>query len=149
MLAATAPVRARSARLLSGRDPMALRFARARVTTALQVSGGKRPVLFDKLRSVSHLTQAPTRPSMANLRGPCLAALLAIHPALPAFAADRAPTDATEPNAGQANPPAVLTGKERLGKKWMDEQRIDNCRVPIENRGTRPRPSTCPQVPSG
>src|ERR1700758_3119714 len=23
--------------------------------------------------------------------------------------------------------PAVLTGKERLGPKWTDEQRIDNC----------------------
>jgi len=23
----------------------------------------------------------------------------------------------------------VLTGKERLGRKWMDEQRIDNCKV--------------------
>ena len=29
----------------------------------------------------------------------------------------------------------VLTGKERLGRKWMDEQRIDNCKVPIDKRG--------------
>jgi hypothetical protein len=43
----------------------------------------------------------------------------------------------------QAIPPATLTGKERLGRKWMDEQRIDNCNVPIDKRGTRPRPSTC------
>jgi len=27
----------------------------------------------------------------------------------------------------------VLTGKERLGRKWMDEQRIDNCKVPVDN----------------
>jgi hypothetical protein len=26
--------------------------------------------------------------------------------------------------------PTVLTGKERLGRKWMEEQRIDNCKVP-------------------
>src|SRR5215831_4779069 len=37
----------------------------------------------------------------------------------------------------------VLTGKERLGRKWMDEQRIDNCKVPIEKRGTKPRLDTC------
>jgi hypothetical protein len=42
----------------------------------------------------------------------------------------------------------VLTGKERLGPKWTDEQRIDNCHVPIDKRGTKPRPSTCPGAPS-
>jgi hypothetical protein len=30
----------------------------------------------------------------------------------------------------------------------MDEQRIDNCNVPIGMRGTRPRPSACPHVPT-
>ena len=38
---------------------------------------------------------------------------------------------------------ATLTGKERLGRKWTDEQRIDNCNVPIDKRGTKPRPDTC------
>lgn len=37
----------------------------------------------------------------------------------------------------------VLTGKERLGRKWMDEQRIDNCKVPMDKRGTKPRQNTC------
>jgi hypothetical protein len=37
----------------------------------------------------------------------------------------------------------VLTGKERLGRKWMDDQRIDNCKVPIDKRGTKPRLDTC------
>jgi len=37
----------------------------------------------------------------------------------------------------------VLTGKERLGRKWMDEQRVDNCKVPIDKRGTRPRLDSC------
>jgi hypothetical protein len=37
----------------------------------------------------------------------------------------------------------VLTGKERLGRKWMDEQRIDNCKVPIDKRGSKPRLDTC------
>ena len=41
-----------------------------------------------------------------------------------------------------------LTGKERLGPKWTDEQRIDNCHVPIDKRGGRPRPDACPTSPS-
>jgi len=43
---------------------------------------------------------------------------------------------------------ASLTGKERLGEKWMDEQRIDNCNVPIDKQGTRPRPSPCSHLPT-
>jgi hypothetical protein len=42
-----------------------------------------------------------------------------------------------------------LTGKERLGRKWMDEQRIDNCNVPPDKRGTRPRSSSCAHIPTG
>ncbi len=45
-----------------------------------------------------------------------------------------------------ASAPKVLTGKERLGPKWTDEQRIDNCKVPVEKRGTKPRPSACTQA---
>jgi hypothetical protein len=41
-----------------------------------------------------------------------------------------------------------LTGKERLGPKWSDEQRIDNCRVPFDKRGGKPRPDNCPNAPS-
>jgi hypothetical protein len=42
-----------------------------------------------------------------------------------------------------------LTGKERLGPKWMDEQRIDNCKVPADKQGARPRSSACPHIPTG
>jgi ribosomal protein L27 len=42
----------------------------------------------------------------------------------------------------------MLTGKERLGPKWTDEQRIDNCNVPIDKRGTKPRPGGCANRPS-
>lgn len=41
---------------------------------------------------------------------------------------------------------AELTGKERLGVKWKDEQRVDNCKVPPEKRGARPRPDSCAHV---
>ncbi len=36
------------------------------------------------------------------------------------------------------------TGKERLGDKASDEQRVDNCKVPPERRGATIRPDTCP-----
>ena len=44
--------------------------------------------------------------------------------------------------------PATQTGKERLGNKWMDEQRTDNCNVPIDKRGSKPRPDSCPDRPT-
>ncbi len=44
--------------------------------------------------------------------------------------------------------PRVLTGKERLGAKWQDEQRVDNCKVPPDKRGTKPRPDACANAPS-
>lgn len=60
------------------------------------------------------------------------------------------PADAQDPvgRPGPASASPTLTGKERLGRKWTDEQRIDNCNVPIDKRGTRPRPAACPHVPS-
>jgi hypothetical protein len=66
---------------------------------------------------------------------------------LPAIAQDETRVDQPRPNAAYS--PATLTGKERLGRKWMDEQRIDNCNVPIDKRGSKPRPSVCPHVPMG
>jgi hypothetical protein len=35
------------------------------------------------------------------------------------------------------------------GRKWTVERRIDNCKAPIDRRGTRPRSSTCPHVLMG
>jgi hypothetical protein len=48
------------------------------------------------------------------------------------------------PTRGPSSP--VRTGKERLGNKWSDEQRVDNCKVPPEKRGTKPRPDACAEV---
>lgn len=41
----------------------------------------------------------------------------------------------------QADP--TRTGKERLGGKASDEQRMDNCKVPPDLRGPTPRPDDC------
>jgi hypothetical protein len=67
--------------------------------------------------------------------------------ALPAFAQTASSPEQQPPNPAVQQ--GTLTGKERLGPKWMDEQRIDNCKVPIDKCGTKPRPSTCPHVPVG
>jgi hypothetical protein len=58
-------------------------------------------------------------------------------------AAPGSPGTATPPNGA-----AQLTGKERLGEKWKDEQRIDNCNVPLDKRGTKPRTDSCARAPS-
>lgn len=55
--------------------------------------------------------------------------------------------ESTRPDAAAGHAPGVLTGKERLGPKWTDEQRIDNCKVPPDRRGAKPRPSTCAGAP--
>lgn len=43
---------------------------------------------------------------------------------------------------------AAVTAKERLGEKWTDEQRVDNCKVPLEKRGSKLRPDTCSSLSS-
>ena len=87
---------------------------------------------------------------MRSLYRRSLAFWLTICPMLPASAQDR-PLDPPASNATtlRSNSPTSLTGKERLGRKWMDEQRIDNCKVPIDKRGTKPRPSTSTALCSG
>jgi hypothetical protein len=54
--------------------------------------------------------------------------------------------------ASLGQPPRIATAqeahtlKERLSDKASDEQRVDNCHVPVERRGTKPRPD-CPEEP--
>jgi hypothetical protein len=46
----------------------------------------------------------------------------------------------------QVTPTVTSSGetlKERLSDKASDEQRVDNCHVPPERRGTKPRPADC------
>ena len=47
-------------------------------------------------------------------------------------------------DANQVPPEPTRTGKERLGGKGADEQRVDNCKVPPDLRGAKPRPDQCP-----
>ena len=51
------------------------------------------------------------------------------------------PCEAQEAKQFQTEP--TRTGKERLGGKASDEQRVDNCKVPPALRGPKPRPNEC------
>jgi hypothetical protein len=102
--------------------------------------------MFDEMMSRCS-TARRKLPAVKLPVGPALALMFAILGASHGFAEDRAPVDGdsrTAPNAIES-----LTGKERLGRKWMDEQRIDNCKVPIDKQGARPRSSACPHIPTG
>jgi hypothetical protein len=69
---------------------------------------------------------------LATLAGGAVASPLAAH------AQFRACADC---DAGHVQP--TRTAKERLGPKANDEQRVDNCKVPFDRRGPKPRPDEC------
>jgi hypothetical protein len=48
-----------------------------------------------------------------------------------------------ETEAKQFQAANTRTAKERLGGKASDEQRVDNCKVPFDLRGPKPRPDEC------
>lgn len=64
-----------------------------------------------------------------------------------ASAQDRKPDPIAPGIAAPTAAGSTLTGKERMGRKWMDEQRIDNCNVPADKRGSKPRPGGCLHSP--
>jgi hypothetical protein len=72
--------------------------------------------------------------------GRAAAALLALQIAL-AAAAGAAEVGR---ESKDARTPPALTIKERLGSKASDEQRVNNCKVPLDLRGPKPRPDDCP-----
>ncbi len=49
----------------------------------------------------------------------------------------------------RAQPPEPQTLKERLSDKSSDLQRMDNCKVPLERRGSMPRPDCATNSPHG
>jgi hypothetical protein len=73
----------------------------------------------------------------------CVAALCLISPA----AAENG-TPAKQPEPSVTRKADTRTGKERLGPKWTDEQRVDDCNVPPDKRGTKARPVICTDRPT-
>jgi hypothetical protein len=103
-------------------------------------------LLLDLTRYVPIMPATRQEAAMGSIRRSFHTALLFIGFTSCALAEDGKP-DRSAPGTATAMRPA-LTGKERLGPKWTDEQRLDNCHVPVDKRGTRPRPSACPNLPS-
>jgi hypothetical protein len=113
---------------------------------AAQLSGGRLPWSRICLEGSQDGAAGPlgSRRSTIMLSLPVRAIAMAF-----AIQAAAASTAATPCNGQDAKPlPAepTRTGKERLGGKASDEQRVDNCKVPPELRGPRPRPDDCPDV---
>ncbi|MGF6306705.1 hypothetical protein ABIB82_000852 [Bradyrhizobium sp. i1.8.4] len=80
---------------------------------------------------------------MSDICRTMLGCLVAVGLIAPVSAQNEAPARSAETVRQR-----TLTGKERLGRKWTDEQRIDNCNVPPDKRGTKARPTVCPHAPS-
>ena len=78
-------------------------------------------------------------PSLTSMRTTVLAFAIVLSSGI----AHGQPSTATGQAKSEASSP-VRTGKERLGNKWSDEQRLDNCKVPPDKRGTKARPNDCP-----
>jgi hypothetical protein len=57
--------------------------------------------------------------------------------------ASAAPGATPRANGEASNVQPTRTAKERLGGKASDEQRVDNCKVPLDLRGPKPRPDQC------
>lgn len=54
------------------------------------------------------------------------------------------PHAATSSSASPPRDPSKLTLKERSGGKAMDEQRVNDCKVPYDQRGDHRRSPDCP-----
>ena len=82
------------------------------------------------------------RHSADRVRRAPLAPVVAVLTALAASAwAAGPPSDQMEPVQ-----PRQLTAKERLTSKAADEQRTNDCNVPVEQRGDSRRPDDCAHV---
>jgi hypothetical protein len=84
----------------------------------------------------------PSRPDIMPMplraHSLCVAALLCA-----AHAGASLADPAAEPAASGTAASTPKTLKERLGDKASDEQRVNDCKVPPERRGPKPRPSAC------
>ena len=78
-------------------------------------------------------------PSSILLRSVGVATTLSLQVGL--VSADGSGNKEGEARQVQAEP--TRTGKERLGGKASDEQRVDNCKVPFDLRGPIPRSDNC------
>jgi hypothetical protein len=100
----------------------------------------------DPLRAVPAGVRAAGRRRTMRAMSCVLAGLAAIVVATPGLAlaggaSGQAAQAQDTPQDAQTAP--VRTAKERLSGKAADEQRVDDCKVPLELRGPKPRPDDC------
>jgi hypothetical protein len=96
----------------------------------------------DPLRAAPAAVRAAGRRRAIGATSRVLAGLVAIVLAAPGLAlAGGASGRAAQAQEARGAP--VRTAKERLSSKAADEQRVDNCKVPLELRGPTPRPDDC------
>jgi hypothetical protein len=100
----------------------------------------------DPLRAMAAAVRNAGRRRAMGATSRMLAGLAAIVLAMPGLAlAGDTPGQAAQaqdiPQDVQNAP--VRTAKERLSGKAADEQRVDDCKVPLELRGPKPRPDDC------
>jgi hypothetical protein len=101
------------------------------------------------------VAQAPTTKTVARGRGGAcrlgLSAALALFALAPIMRAAAQTVPENRPSVGTpftaADASEVKTLKEKLSDKASDGQRVDNCRVPPDRRGTMRRPD-CPPDPT-
>ncbi|MCI0465972.1 MAG: hypothetical protein L0Y57_03060 [Beijerinckiaceae bacterium] len=65
----------------------------------------------------------------------------------PGHAQEAYPDGGVQPAVQGRAAGAVKTGKERLGDKASDGQRLDDCKVPLIRRGPEIRPDECSSNP--
>jgi hypothetical protein len=87
------------------------------------------------------------RDARATLKGLGIAALsgvaIAFNSAPGSTQSDAKPSPAPASTQDRATKGTVQTLKERLSNKASDEQRVDDCKVPEDRRGSKPRPDKC------
>ena len=100
-------------------------------------SGGRLSVVAFTAVKSKGLSMANSPPMILCARARAVARTLILLVALAAPSATlRADGEATHVQP-------IRTAKERLGSKASDEQRVDNCKVPLDLRGPKPRPHEC------
>jgi hypothetical protein len=62
---------------------------------------------------------------------------------LPLLVELAAPDAASRADRLMSHDQPTRTAKERLGVKASDEQRVDNCKVPLDRSGPKPWPDEC------
>ncbi|MBN3754413.1 hypothetical protein G3N95_15795 [Paraburkholderia sp. Tr-20389] len=71
---------------------------------------------------------------------PSAFAIVRVFAALAVMCGAVSPLAAAQGDAAASEPKTL---KERLGDKASDDQRVDNCKVPVAERGSKVRPDDC------